>query len=65
MEDDELVLLPDAARELGISHVTAWRYVKAKRLTAHKLGPMYVIRRKDLDAFKAKSRPVGRPRKPP
>ncbi len=64
MEDDELVLLPDAARELGISHVTAWRYVKAERLKARKLGPLYVIRRADLDAFKAKDRPVGRPRRP-
>ncbi len=59
------MLLPVAAQELGISHVSVWRHVKAGRLKARKVGPIYLVRRADLEAFKADARPVGRPRKAP
>lgn len=61
---DEEVVLSDAARELGFSHVTAWRYVQSGRLVARRVGPIYVVKRSDLEAFKAVRRQAGRPRKP-
>lgn len=54
-----------AAADLGISRVTLWRYIKAGRLKAERVGPLFVIEREALEAFKAKPRPVGRPRARP
>lgn len=59
--DDEFILSA-AARELGVSHVTAWRHIQAGKLKARKVGPIYLIKRRDLDAFIATRRGVGRPR---
>jgi excisionase family DNA binding protein len=64
MGEEEDVVLSDAARELGVSHVTAWRHIKSGKLIARRVGPIYLIKRRDLDAFKAARKPAGRPRKP-
>lgn len=60
---EEVLTLPTAACELGISHVTLFRWVKAGKLPTLRFGTMYGVRRADLDAFKAIKRPLGRPRK--
>lgn len=62
--DDEILTLPVAARELGISHVTLYRLVKAGRVPTVRIGPIYGVRRADLEAFKSLDRPRGRPKKP-
>lgn len=59
------MVLSEAARELKMSHVSVWRHVQAKRLPARRVGPIYLVKREDLEAFKAKHRPIGRPRKQP
>lgn len=57
------MVLSKAAEELGISHVSAWRHVQSGKLVARKVGPIYLIRRRDLEAFKATRKKAGRPRK--
>lgn len=59
------MLISDVARELNVSHVTVWRHVNAKKLPARKVGPIYLIKRADLEEFKAQERRPGRPRKQP
>lgn len=61
---EDYVLIPVAAKELGVSRQTLWRYVSKERLPAERVGRDYVIRREDLEAFKATRKPAGRPRKP-
>ena len=63
MDGRDVVTVQQAATELEMSHVSVWRYIKAKRLPAERVGPIYLIDRTDLDAFKAQDRPIGRPRK--
>lgn len=58
------MVLSEAARLLGMSHVSAWRHIKAGRLVARRVGPIWVVKRRDLEAFKANRNPIGRPRKP-
>ncbi len=65
MEKGELLSLPIAAKELGMSHTTLWRLVKAGKVTSVKVGNSYGIYRDDLDAFRKIERPIGRPRKQP
>jgi excisionase family DNA binding protein len=43
--NDELLTLPSAARELGISHVTLYRLVKAGRIPSTRVGAYHLIRR--------------------
>lgn len=63
--DDELLTLPAAARELQISHVTLYRLVKAGRIPCIQTGQYRLIKRSDLEAFKAIKRDPGRPRTRP
>ena len=56
------MVLSEVARELGISHVSVWRFIQANRLPARKVGPIYVVKRADLEAFKAGRRGPGRPK---
>ena len=63
MGDEADVVLSAAAKELGMSHVSVWRHVQSGKLPARKVGPIYLVKRRDLEEFKAKQRPIGRPRK--
>lgn len=47
---DELGLR-EAAEELGVHYMTAYRYVRSGRLDARKSGDEWRVRRSDLDAF--------------
>lgn len=64
MGEAEEVVLSEAARELGMSHVSVWRHVDSGKLKARKVGPIWLIKRADLEAFKRLDRRVGRPRRP-
>lgn len=64
MGKEEEVVLSEAARELNMSHVSVWRHVDSGKLKARKVGPIWLIRREDLEAFKRLDRRIGRPRKP-
>lgn len=65
MQEDDLLSLRDAATALDRSRMTVVRHIQAGDLKAEKVGPVYVIRRSDLEAFQARQRPPGRPKKPP
>lgn len=65
MGEAEEVVLSKAARELHMSHVSVWRHVQAGRLKARRVGPIWLVKREDLEAFKRLERPKGRPRKQP
>jgi MerR family transcriptional regulator, light-induced transcriptional regulator len=45
--------LREAADELGVHYMTAYRYVRSGRLPAHKVGDEWRVRRGDLEAFRS------------
>jgi excisionase family DNA binding protein len=62
---EDVVLIPEAARMLGVSRQTLWRHIDRGHLPAKKMGRDYVIKRVDLVAFEAeRQKAPGRPRKP-
>ena len=64
MEREEEVVLSKAARELNMSHVSVWRHVQAGRLKARRVGPIWLVKREDVEAFRRLNRPIGRHRRP-
>ncbi len=57
-EEVEYYTVPEAARELRVSQATVWRWIKARRLRAYRVGPRRIrIRKQDLGAV---VRPVER-----
>ena len=52
MADDALTL-HEAAAELGVHYMTAYRYVRLGQLTAEKDGGTWKVLRSDLDVFRA------------
>lgn len=65
MGADDLLTIPKAAAELGVSHMTIRRWITNGHLKAIKPGSDYLIRRKALEPLRDKdNRPQpGRPRK--
>jgi excisionase family DNA binding protein len=57
---DELVTVPEAARELGVSRWAVWQQVKAGHLPAIRVGRDWAIERAALNAFKAIYKPRRR-----
>ena len=57
----KIISTAEAARRLGVTPNRVRALIEAKRLKATKLGNVWVINPKDLDAVK--DRKVGRPRK--
>ncbi|PIR53194.1 DNA-binding protein [Candidatus Peregrinibacteria bacterium CG10_big_fil_rev_8_21_14_0_10_49_10] len=45
--------LSAVAERLGLSRMTVYRYVIAKKLPAYKFGHHYRVKQEDLDAFVA------------
>ena len=56
-----LISVTEAAKRLNVTPTRIRAMISSKRLKATKVGSMWVINPKDLDAVK--SRKVGRPRK--
>jgi excisionase family DNA binding protein len=64
--EDELMLLAQAAAEVGVSPERLRQLIKEDRLKAEKLGTYWVVRRSEVRRFKKQPRlRTGRPRKPP
>jgi len=59
----EIVSVSAAAKELGLSSNRVRELIYAGQLPAQKLGREWGILRPDLDHFKTKDRPHGRPPK--
>lgn len=57
----EIVGVTSAAEEIGISTNRVRELIHLGKLPAQKVGREWAITRKDLEAFKARERPVGRP----
>ena len=57
----KIITTAEAARRLGVTQNRVRALIDAKRLKATKVGPVWLIDPKDLDAVK--ERKVGRPRK--
>ena len=43
--------LGEVAAQLGLSRMTIYRYVKAKKLRAYKFGTHHRVRKNDLNSF--------------
>ncbi len=57
------VTLLEAADQLGVHYMTAYRYVRTGRLDAHKQGSQWFVTQRDLDRFTR--RPPTAPRRRP
>jgi excisionase family DNA binding protein len=57
----KIITTAEAARRLGVTQNRIRALIDARRLKATKVGPLWLINPKDLDAVK--DRKVGRPRK--
>lgn len=60
-EPDELLSVAQAAAELGRTPRAVQKYIQTGRLQAQKIGKVYVIRRRALEAVR--EIPRGRPRR--
>ena len=54
--DEELVTLPRAAKEIGISRASAYTWALAGRIPARRIAGRYVITRAELKAVVARER---------
>lgn len=61
-EPDAHVVLQDAADQLGVHYMTAYRYVRSGQLHAAKHNGRWMVARRDLDEFARRDRssPAGR-----
>lgn len=60
IRDREVLTVEQAAEYLQIHKVTIYKYIRAGLLPAAKLGKVYRIYRKDLEAMMASSRASGK-----
>lgn len=51
-DGDNLLSLPQAATELGISYEATLRWVRQDELKASMVGGRYLVQRADLEAFR-------------
>ncbi len=58
---EPILTLAEAADELGVHYMTAYRYVKLGRLGAAKVGGQWRVTQADLDAFRAGDGGAGMP----
>lgn len=60
---DDAMTLHEAAAELGVHYMTAYRYVRLGQLPAHKVGGVWQVGRDDLDSFREPD-PLATPEQP-
>lgn len=60
---DELLSVPEAAKELNRTEGRVRQLIYDGDLPAVKVGWQWIIRRADLEAYKERRRPPGRPPK--
>lgn len=51
MSDKEFYTAHDLAKKLGLNVMTIYRYIKAGRLKAHKIGKEFRITKVEFDRF--------------
>ncbi|MEX0931969.1 MAG: helix-turn-helix domain-containing protein [Candidatus Paceibacterota bacterium] len=51
MENKEFYTAQDLADKLGVNIMTIYRYIKAGRLKAYKIGKEFRIEKKEFDSF--------------
>lgn len=61
MNANELLSVPQAARLLGLSRPSVYRYIREGRLRALRVGRAVVLQRQDVLAFAAVPRRPGNP----
>jgi excisionase family DNA binding protein len=54
--EKEFYLVEELAAKLRVTHMTIYRYIKAGRLKAHKIGKDFRIDRAEFDKFLDKTR---------
>jgi excisionase family DNA binding protein len=64
MTNDEMTVTEVAAR-LGVSTVAVRALIRRGRLVARRVGPIFLIRESDLDAYRASVAHKARPGPPP
>jgi len=52
----EFYSLSKVGKMLGLSHMTVYRYVVAKKLPAYKFGTHYRVRESDIEKFIARNK---------
>ena len=50
-QEKEFYLVEEVAEKLRVSKMTVYRYIKAHRLNAYKIGKEFRIKKSDLDGF--------------
>jgi len=53
-KEKEFYLVEELAEKLRLSNMTIYRYIKAKKLKAYKLGKEFRIDKKDFNKFLSK-----------
>jgi excisionase family DNA binding protein len=51
MKEKDFYTADDLAKKLGVNIMTIYRYIKAGRLIAYKIGKEFRIEKKDFDSF--------------
>ena len=54
--EKEFYTAHDLAGKLGLNVMTIYRYIKARRLSAHKIGKEFRIDRAEFERFMAKTK---------
>jgi len=55
MENKDFYTAQDLADKLGVNIMTIYRYIKASKLKAHKIGKEYRIDKSEFEAFLKKT----------
>lgn len=55
-KDNQFYTAEELAATLRVNIMTIYRYIKAKRLTAHKIGKEFRIQKAEFDRFLKKTR---------
>ena len=54
MADDEVMTVPEAAEALGVSRIAVLQAIYHQALPATKFGPVYMLKRADVEAYRAR-----------